>query len=339
MTKYLALESSCDESAVAFLCDEERRPEERIFSQIENHASFGGVVPELAVREHLRALPDLLRDLSRTRSFSSIDVLAVTCGPGLAGCLAMGLSAAHALAIQLGRPLYGVNHLRAHALSVFMDPWCRRESLEAYLPHLGLLVSGGNTLLFQIDEGWRFRVIGGTVDDAAGEGFDKAAKLLGLPYPGGREIERLAAGGDPGAFSFPRAFRPEDLRFSFSGLKTALRYFLEKLGPEAVARDLSSICASYQAALLESLLEKFFYAAKMFGPKSLGISGGVSQNGRLRRLAQDFADLRGLPLLLARPEVCGDNASMVAFAAAVDAKGLRPADAFLPNLRLDGTVG
>lgn len=335
MTKYLALESSCDESAVAFFCDQSRCFEERIFSQIASHAPFGGVVPELAAREHLRAFPQLLSELAQLCELQSVDRLAVTCGPGLAGSLAMGVAAAQALSIWLDRPLIGVNHLRAHALSVFIEAWRRQENLDRCLPHLGLLVSGGNTLLFWINERWRFRIIGETADDAAGEAFDKAAKLLGLPYPGGREIERLAQDGDSDAFSFPCAFRPQDLKFSFSGLKTALRYFLKKIGTDAIEKELASICASYQAALCKALLEKFFYAAKTFAPKSMGISGGVSQNLYLRSRAQNFADLHGLPLLLARTELCGDNASMVAFAAALDPYRTQSADDFIPNLKID----
>ena len=237
----LALESSCDESAAALFDPSQGLVEEWIVSQMALHGKYGGVVPDLATREHLRTIGPLLSAVRRDHDLANVSRVAVTHGPGLAGCLAIGTAAANALALGLGVPVVGVNHLRGHAFSPFIgvhaeDPAGFAKAMERLLPHLGLVVSGGNTLLFTMDEQRRIEVVSSTRDDAAGEALDKGAKLLGLGYPGGPLVERMALEGDANAFDFPRGIgRKADLDFSFSGLKTALRYQLEKMTLSEIA--------------------------------------------------------------------------------------------------------
>jgi len=241
--------------------------------------------------------------------------------------LAMGLAVGKALALALEVPLRGVNHLRGHAFSPFIsvhraDPDAFAERLDGLLPHLGLLVSGGNTLLFAIDNGQRMRILAETVDDAAGEALDKGAKLLGLSYPGGPLIEKAAQGGNAERFDFPKAMTdPSDMRFSFSGLKTSLRYRLEKMGDATLERDFHDLCASYQHAVIVQLLNKTRHALQCQSFASLGLSGGVSNNQQLRHTFARFAREQRLPLLLAEPKHTGDNAGMIAFAAWADPAG------------------
>lgn len=332
--KILAFESSCDESAVALLDCERRVAVEKIYSQVAIHQVFGGVVPELAAREHLAAFPRLLRLLAAEEDLSQVNRMAVTIGPGLAGCLAMGLAAAESVNLLYPVPLQGVNHLRAHALSPFFAPWQRGFSPLEYLPHLGLLVSGGNTLLFLLEENFSFQILAETVDDAAGEAFDKGAKLLQLPYPGGALIEKLARQGEKTAFRFPRAFQGGEMKFSFSGLKTSLRYLLEKMSPEEISQQRSHICASYQDAICDVLVEKLFLALSCHKVRSVGLSGGVSQNCYLRQAVESQLKSR-LPLLLAPRELCGDNATMVAFAALFDNRLLDFPQEFFPRWPID----
>jgi N6-L-threonylcarbamoyladenine synthase len=312
--KILALESSCDDSSVAFLDDSQGFLFEESHSQISLHRPYGGVVPELATRGHLCHIPLLLR---RWRSVcgKNPDAIAVTVGPGLAGCLAMGLAAARSLGLLFDCKVFGINHLHGHALSPFLPLWQRGESFAEFLPHLGLLVSGGNSLLFSIDSRWNFKILADTVDDAAGEALDKGAKLLRLPYPGGVEIERLAELGDRRAFSFPIAFAGSAMKFSCAGLKTSLRYRLASMAPEEIEGRRADLCASYQSAVVGALVGKMAKALLLFPPSSIGLSGGVSQNSLLRNEMAALAHGRGLPLLAAPKHYCGDNASMIAFAA------------------------
>ena len=320
----LALESSCDETAVALFDPAQGLVGEWIHSQIALHGRYGGVVPDLATREHLRNFAPLLECARAEVGFSQVTRVVVTHGPGLAGCLAIGVAAAKSLALALRVPLAGVNHLRGHVFSVFIathaeSPAAFDARMDALLPHLGLVVSGGNTLLFTLDRARRVTVISSTKDDAAGEALDKGAKLLALGYPGGPIIEQRAAAGRADAFDFPRGIGPRsDLDFSFSGLKTSLRYQLEKMTPAAIAERTSDLCASYQQAVIDALVRKTTLALQREGYRSLGLSGGVANNRTLRSALDGVARAQGIPLLAAQPGHTGDNAGMIAFAAWAD---------------------
>lgn len=318
----LAVESSCDESALALLAPDRGLVLERVSSQVELHRPHGGVVPDIASREHLAALPFLLREFAPR--MAEVRTVAVTRGPGLPPCLSLGVAFARAVASAAGARLVGVNHLRAHVHSPFIalhaeDPARFEAARRDLLPHLAMVVSGGNTLLVELGPDLSVRTVARTVDDAAGEALDKGAKLLGREYPGGARIEALAAGGDPARFPFPRGI-PErsDLRMSFSGLKTALRYQLEKMDDAAVAAALPDLCAGYQEAVMAQLEAKFLSALGAGAYRSAGLSGGVANNRVLRRRLAAACESHGLPLLIAEPRHCGDNAGMVAFAALAD---------------------
>lgn len=329
----LAIETSCDETAAALFDPARGIAHEWVHSQIALHGRYGGVVPDLATREHLRTIAPLLeraRDVSG--NFSGVTQIAVTHGPGLAGCLAIGVAAAKSLALALGVPLAGINHLRGHAFSPFIAlhagaPENFSDNLTALLPHLGLIVSGGNTILFRIDRDRRINVISTTRDDAAGEALDKGAKLLGLGYPGGPLVEKLAATGKIDAFDFPRGIGPRsDLDFSFSGLKTALRYTLEKMTPDVITARMPDLCASYQQAVIDALVRKTTNALAQNRNgsggddhyASIGLSGGVANNRALRAAFEGIAKKHRIPFLMAEPSHTGDNAAMIAFAAWAD---------------------
>lgn len=308
----LALETSCDETAVAI----GRGPDEilasEIASQIELHRATGGVVPEAASRQHVRDLGPLLRHaLERAGvGLAEIDAFAATTGPGLASSLMIGAAAAKGLALGRGKPFIGVNHLEGHLLSPFLG---RGEGVRRAV---GLIVSGGHTLLVAIDGFRRYRRLGGTLDDAAGEAFDKVAKLMGLPYPGGPEIDRLARGGNAQRFGLPRSMlHSGDFDFSFSGLKTAARLQLERLGALANG-DLPDLCASFQEAVVEVLSAKTLAAARLERCPTVALSGGVSLNTRLRSALGEACDQAGIELLAAPAALCTDNAAMIAGAAA-----------------------
>lgn len=321
----LAVETSCDETAVALFDPARGLIGEWVHSQIALHERYGGVVPDLATREHLRTIGPLFeRVRSASDQFSRVSKVAVTHGPGLAGCLAIGTAAAKALALALRVPLVGVNHLRGHAFSPFLAlheqaPDVFDPQLQALLPHLGLIVSGGNTLLFSLDAERRIQVLSSTRDDAAGEALDKGAKLLGLGYPGGPIVEKVAAGGKIDAYNFPRGIGAKsELDFSFSGLKTSLRYTLEKLSTDQIQVALPDLCASYQQAVIDALLRKTNAALERAEYASVGLSGGVANNRLLRAAFEKLAARRGLTFLAAQPKHTGDNAGMIAFAAWID---------------------
>lgn len=324
----LALETSCDETAVAVLRGGTLLASE-VSSQVAIHAGYGGVVPEVASRNHLRMLRPVL-DAALTKAgvtLREVDVFAATRGPGLATSLMIGLSAAKGLALGFRRPFVAVNHIEAHLLSPFFG----RGGVR---PSVGLVVSGGHTLLVDVEGVGRYRLLGRTQDDAAGEAFDKVGKLLGLPYPGGPNVNRLATDGDPARFDFPRSMlRSGDFSFSFSGLKTSVRYLLQKLDPVPVA----DVCASFQEAVVDVLVEKTLRAAREAGRRIVAVSGGVSCNSRLReKLAASCAG-EGLELLLAEPSLCTDNAAMVAYVAALRIEAGEPSELTVdidPNLRL-----
>jgi len=341
----LALESSCDETAVAVFDPARGLAGEWVHSQIALHERHGGVVPDLATREHLRHFAPLLARAKVAVGFERITQLAVTHGPGLAACLAIGVAAAKSLAVALQVPVAGVNHLRGHVWSPFIDlhaevPGEFDARLAALLPHLGLIVSGGNTILFTLSAERRVTVISSTRDDAAGEALDKGAKLLGLGYPGGPLIEQLALKGRPDAFDFPRGIgRRDELDFSFSGVKTSLRYQIERLAPAEVQARLPDLCASYQQAVLDALARKTRAALEQGAGafRSLGLSGGVANNQELRAGLAGEARRRRIPFLAAQPKHTGDNAGMIAFAAWADLTGTERAAGLA--LRVEPSLG
>lgn len=318
----LGIESSCDESALAIFSPEQGLLGEWVHSQIILHQAYGGVVPDLASREHLLNFFPLLEKVLESKI--KVDRIAVTCGPGLAGCLALGLTLAKSLATAWETPLVGVNHLRGHVWSPFIElhkqaPSSFGKNLDALLPHLGLIASGGNTVVFEMNSERHLNLLAETVDDAAGEALDKGAKLLGMSYPGGPLIEKCAVDGDPKAFAFPRAFANQnDFKFSFSGLKTSLRYRIEKMDDTRLMACLPDLCASYQEAVVDQLVTKTSHVLKRRTVKSLGLSGGVANNKRLAIAFKRLADQAEIPLLMAKPQHTGDNAAMISFAAWAD---------------------
>jgi len=320
----LGIESSCDESALALFDPSAGIRGEWLHSQVALHGAYGGVVPDLASREHLRHFVPLVKTALGAMDPSALTAIAVTRGPGLASCLAMGVSMAKALGLAWGVPVVGGNHLRGHAWSPFIplhgaDPAGFDAARRTLFPHLGLLVSGGNTLLFSLEAGGRITIVASTLDDAAGEALDKGAKLLGLGYPGGPLIEAEALKGRRDAYDFPRGNNSRGtIEFSFSGLKTSLRYTLEKMGDEQVRAAMPDLCASYEEAVVDALSKKTSRALAAGGFRSLGVSGGVANNRRLRSALATVARDSGVRFLAADPRHTGDNAAMIAFGAWMD---------------------
>ena len=305
----LAVETSCDETAVAILSRPGKILASEIASQVNLHQRFGGVVPEVASRNHLIKIQPLIqRALEHAGCFpSDLDCIAATRGPGLLTSLLVGYSAAKGLAIAVDRPFIGVNHLEGHLLSPFFG------SIDGPGRSVNLIVSGGHTLLIEMECVGRYRLLGRTVDDAAGEAFDKVAKLLGLPYPGGPEIDRLAKRGDPNRFDLPRSMLGSgDFNFSFSGLKTAVRYLVPKLKGDFLA----DLCASFQEAVVDVLVRKTIRAVTACGTNVVSVSGGVSCNSRLRLKIANASQDAGVELKLADTSLCTDNAAMIAYTAA-----------------------
>src|SRR5512134_1429971 len=309
--RVLGIESSCDETAAAVVEDGRRALSDVVATQIDIHRRWGGVVPELASRNHVvQVLPVIDEALARAGvGREAIDAVAVTAGPGLVGALLVGVQAAKALALAWGKPLVRVNHLEGHLVAVFLS-----DAPPAF-PYLGLVVSGGHTSLYAARGFGDYRLLGQTRDDAAGEAFDKGAKLLGLPYPGGVAIDRLAKGGDAASHRFPKAIvKGSDLDFSFSGLKTALLHHVRRHGvPEG--RALADLCASYQEAIVRALVEKAFRAARRLQFERVVLSGGVAANSRLRAaVAEKAREYEGMDVFLPAPKRCTDNAAMIAVA-------------------------
>ncbi len=337
----LGIESSCDESALALFDEEKGILGEWIHTQVSQHAEYGGVVPDIAIREHLDHFFPIL-ELMRNESnlVDEIKEIAVTCGPGLIGCLGVGLSIAKTLGELWGIPVVGVNHLRGHAYSPFMTVDKAPLYWDKILPHLGLLVSGGNTLLFEIKTDRSIYVLGRTMDDAVGEALDKGAKLLGIPYPGGAVLEQHAFEGNANAFSFPRAFNSKnDYDFSFSGLKTSLLYQLQKMSEKDIERNYADLCASYQEAAVDQLAKKCGVFLDQKSYKSFGLSGGVANNQILRDRFQALCLSKKIEFIVAEKKHTGDNAAMIAHAANLDRKGLWTNEGgklnFKPGLLID----
>jgi N6-L-threonylcarbamoyladenine synthase len=310
----LALETSCDETSAAVVRDG-RVLSSVVSSQVKLHAEYGGVVPELAAREHLRNLIPVARTALREAGVQTgqLDAVAATQGPGLPTALLVGFKAAQAVAFALRKPFLGIHHHEAHLYS----PWIRGEPPVAdfsdFQPNISLIVSGGHTLLVQVESELNHRVLGSTVDDAAGECFDKTGKLMGLAYPAGPEIDRLAEQGNPKAFDFPRPLLHDaGDDFSFSGLKTSVRYFLRD-NPKLLddAQSVRDLCASIQAAIVEVLVTKTIRAAKRNGVRCVTASGGVTCNRALRHDLETSCKREGFTLHLAEKSLCTDNAAMI----------------------------
>ncbi|WP_437193739.1 tRNA (adenosine(37)-N6)-threonylcarbamoyltransferase complex transferase subunit TsaD [Planctomicrobium sp. SH527] len=313
----LAIESSCDETAAAVVDRNGQVLSSVIASQDELHARFGGVVPEIASRAHLeRILPVIDEALRRANvKLSDLTAIAVMTEPGLVGSLLVGVTAAKTLAMVLDRPLVAVNHIHAHLYA------CRMQAQRDIFPAIGLVVSGGHTNLYDCRSAIEYELLGSTIDDAAGEAFDKAAALLGLPYPGGPWISKVAQNGNPKAFNFPRSFlRDERLAFSFSGLKTAVRYAaLGQPGalaspPPLTEERIADLAASFQEAVVDILIAKCRQALKRYRRKTLCIGGGVAANQRLRERLEELAKKDRVEIVIAPLSLCTDNAAMGAIA-------------------------
>lgn len=311
MPVILAIESSCDETSAAIIRD--GKVLNNVIASQNVHHKYGGVVPELASRAHQRNIYSVINECFLTAGIPprQINAIAFTRGPGLMGSLLVGSSFAKGLAISLRVPLIEVNHMEAHVLAHFI-----KEPKPSF-PFLCLTVSGGHTQIVKVESPLEMHVLGETVDDAVGEAFDKAAKILGLPYPGGPLIDKFASEGDPGRFPFPLTNMPA-LNFSFSGIKTSFLYFIRdglKANPEFVNENLNDICASYQSTLIKMLLLKLGEAVAQTGIKRVAIAGGVSANSSLRRSLQATADEKGWATFIPDFQYCTDNAAMIAMAA------------------------
>ena len=324
----LGIETSCDETAAAVVANGGAVLSSVVSSQVDLHARFGGVVPELASRAHVDLLPPVVAEAMVEAGLEDgVDAVAATVGPGLVGALLVGLSAAKAMALVWDVPFVGVNHLEAHLYSAFI------EEPDLELPMVVLLVSGGHTMLVLMEGHGQYRLLGQTIDDAAGEAFDKVARYLGLGYPGGPAIDRLSMEGDPSAIAFPRSMLGEGHDFSFSGLKTSVITYVRK-HPEAGVAD---VAASFQEAVVDVLVTKAREAARQVGAKGLCLAGGVAANSSLRERVLDACIADGLRAFLPSRAMCTDNAAMVAAAAwwRLNADGPTPLDAGAhPNLRL-----
>jgi N6-L-threonylcarbamoyladenine synthase len=310
----LAVETSCDETSVAVV-QNGRVLSNVVSSQTQLHVEYGGVVPELATREHLRNFLPVARTALREANLpaASIDAVAATQGPGLPSALLIGFQAAQSFALVLQKPFLGIHHHEAHLYSPWISGNPPAADFASFQPNVSLIVSGGHTLLVHVQAELQHRLLGSTVDDAAGECFDKTAKLIGLAYPGGPEIDRLAEQGRADAFDFPRPMLQEaNDNFSFSGLKTSVRYFLQK--NPALLRDtqrVRDLCASVQAAIVDVLVAKTVRAAKRLGVRCLTASGGVTCNRALRAELAKATRREGLVLRLAEKNLCTDNAAMI----------------------------
>lgn len=308
----LGIETSCDETAASVVRDGRIALSDVVSTQIDIHRRWGGVIPELASRNHvLQVMPVIDEALSRAKkSLTELDVIAVTSGPGLQGALLVGLQVAKSLSMATGVPLVGVNHLEGHLLAI------RLAADAPEPPFLGLVVSGGHTTLYEVPAFGTYRRLGTTRDDAAGEAYDKVARLLGLPYPGGQPIDALAQTGDPKAIAFPRALKQHDvLDWSFSGLKTAVLNHVQTHGVPT-GQALADLCASFQEAVADALTKKMILGARKAGATQLVVCGGVAANSRLRALAEERAVEAGMKLYLPPKRLCTDNGAMIAVAGA-----------------------
>jgi N6-L-threonylcarbamoyladenine synthase len=307
--RILGIETSCDETGAAVL-EDGRLLSNVVLSQTV-HSGFGGVVPEVASRQHIKAIVPIVREALEDAGadLDSLDSAAVTVGPGLIGSLIVGVAFAKGLCRATGKPTIGVDHIESHIAAVYLGCGEQRR------PFVCLVASGGHTHLFLVDEGFAAKLVGSTSDDAAGESFDKVARMLGLAYPGGPEIERMAATGDPHAIDFPRPVMLRGYEFSFSGLKTAVRYFIDRRGGEISGEARADIAASFQEAVVDVLVEKTVRAASDLGVGAVAAVGGVAANSALRAGLERAASRQGMETLLPPAGLCTDNAAIVAAAA------------------------
>ncbi|MCL1594670.1 MAG: tRNA (adenosine(37)-N6)-threonylcarbamoyltransferase complex transferase subunit TsaD [Actinomycetia bacterium] len=329
----LGIETSCDETGVAVLEGMKVRSSV-LASQVDLHARFGGVVPEVAARAHVEAIRPLVHQALTMAGVhpDELDAVAVTQGPGLVGALMVGYSFAKALAYSLGKPLYGIDHMEGHLFAPRLS-FARYEP-----PAVVVLASGGHSQIVHV-KGWGdYEVLGGTIDDAAGEAFDKLARFMGLGYPGGPAIDKDAVDGDPEAISFPRALRDRPYDFSFSGLKTSVVTYLEKAKKDGTLPPRADVSASIQEAIIDVLVAKTFNAVEATGVEVVGGGGGVLANSRLRKRLAEEADARGVGLFVPEPALCTDNGAMIASVASYRMERGQPGDPLtgdvLPGLRL-----
>jgi N6-L-threonylcarbamoyladenine synthase len=308
MARILGVDTSCDDTSIAVVDDGTTILSNVVASQVEVHHQYGGVVPEIACRKHIEAISPVFQAALAEAdvTLTDLDAIAVTRGPGLIGALLVGLSFAKSLAYAAGKPLIPINHLEGHICSAFL------EAPDLGCPFVCLVVSGGHTELYYCEAPGTYRLLGQTRDDAAGEAFDKVSKLLGLGYPGGPVIDRLAHDGDPKAIRFPRAYLSKDsLDFSFSGIKTAVLHYVRKHGVSQVTH----IAASFQQAVIDVLVGKTLAAAHQYASQRVVVTGGVGANSQLRRAMQHACDDAGLQLVIPHPHLCTDNGAMIAAAA------------------------
>ena len=307
--KILGIDTSCDDTSVAVVEDGKHILSNVISSQFDLHEKYGGIVPELASRKHIESINYIIdQALAESEvSFQDLTVIAVTNRPGLIGALLIGLSAAKALAFCHNLPLIGINHIEGHVYANFM------QHDELTFPHICLTVSGGHTLLLKVNRGWTYQILGSTIDDAAGEAYDKVAQYLGLGFPGGRIIDDMASKGNDKAIDFPRPLIDrDDYNFSFSGLKTSVRYFVEKARKAGNLPPLEDIAASFQVAVVDVLVKKTIRAAQEYQVKSINLTGGVAANSRLRCDLRKAADKNDMHVFHTPIKLCTDNAAMVA---------------------------
>ncbi|MCL4263866.1 MAG: tRNA (adenosine(37)-N6)-threonylcarbamoyltransferase complex transferase subunit TsaD [Anaerolineae bacterium] len=308
LTRILAIETSCDETAAAVVENGRTILSNIIASQVDLHAQYGGVFPEVASRRHIEVIYTVVNQALETAhlGLDDVDCVAVTQGPGLVGSLLVGVNMAKGLALARNKPLLGINHIEGHIYSL----WLTEEAENFTFPILNLVVSGGHTELYLMVEHGRYQHLGGTLDDAAGEAFDKVGRLLGLPFPGGPAIDRAARSGNPQAYKFPRGVMDDGFNFSFSGLKTAV---LRQVQPTpANRRPIPDLAASFQAAVVDALVTKTERAAQAYGVTAVHLTGGVSANSALR---QTMKERLAVPVRFPPPILCTDNAAMIAAAA------------------------
>lgn len=315
--KVLAIETSCDDTSVAIVDRSGWVHSVVSASQDLEHEMYGGIVPEIAARNHSIALIPLIEEAFKKADMTWADVqgIAVTNRPGLVGALIVGLVTAKSLSQAKKIPFLAINHLEGHLLAPFLRDAQYAPPDDFGYPYVGLAISGGHTSLYQIKELGEYKVLGATKDDAAGECFDKFAKMAGLGFPGGVRIDQLAKSGNPKAYDFPRSMIHDDsFDMSFSGLKSAGQRMLEQLGPEAVKQNLPDLCASFQEAIVDVLIAKLDRAARVFRSKRVILTGGVSANSRLRARAEEWATHKGLTLVVPPIRYCTDNAAMIGYA-------------------------